>query len=588
MMRKNKINLNGVEYKKLQSIGSGGSGTVYKVESNGKYFALKLVESTDKKKNTRFMKECEFANKINNERIVKYLYYGKFKKTMKNNQEIEVLYCLMPLYECSLRKLIDKGISDDHKLKLCIQICESLEFIHNKGITHRDIKPENILISKEGNAVLADFGIAQFDDSIITTEGDRLANFTYRAPEQLTKDKNTGKYTDTYSLGLIINELFTSEVPQGNNYKRIADVNIYYSELDDIVSRMLIRNTTERLSDASIVKSEIDLIFKTAEERSQEIKESLLFAQQPSDIIKADLDRILDTACHDILLAKYLFYRATEKFDLFDSNYNMIVGYTVSDFLLNLSIQERMLNECREKFEYESNVYKRGISYTPLDFSKQEHKELYDKMVALVNEYSVNDRTYDLSGVILKYFASCEDYHAKELLRSCDTIPSECKKSLLDAPILWIFKHLKYYLKESFDKLKKSSYPIEFEISINWNRTIETFFGNDNFDLVDKYEKERQDKNFSTLNLLKKRYPDLVFDFNKEDNSAKVFFPDYVSFKKFKTESLQIAKPHYIFEGDVLDILRIKRQSENCIELHFTFFDIENVIPKLLDSKPID
>lgn len=84
------------------------------------------------------------------------------------------------------------------------------------------------------------------------------------------------------------------------------------------------------------------------------------------------------------------------------------------------------------------------------------------------------------------------------------------------------------------------------------------------------------------MKALKKKYDGLTYSFFKEDNSAKIYFSSYGAYERFKKESLAIAKPHYVFEGDVLDILRIIRQSKNRIELRFTFFDIESVVPKLL------
>lgn len=576
------IDLKGEKYRILKSIGSGGSGIVYKVEHEGSFFALKLVESNQKKKNNRFLRECAFAFETDHERIVKYLDYGKFDKLNKDGKTVEVLYCLMPLYGSSLRKILDSKVNDEYKLKLCIQICEALSFIHSKGIVHRDIKPENILISNEGNALLADFGIAHFCDSILTDSSEKVANFTYRAPEQLGKKKNTGIYTDIYALGLILNEFFTGDIPQGINYRRIADINIYYNELDDIVGRMLIQDVNERLSDANIVKAEIDLIYNIAQERLMDIKENLLYAIQPSNIKTNDLDRILEIACHDILLAKYLFYRAPERLKSFDSNYNMIIGYKVSDFLLNLSIQECMLSKCTNKFEYESAVYRKIDNISDrFDGFKLEDRKLCNEMIDLVNQYPV-DNSYDLSGMILKYFISCEVHHKKELLESCKEIHEECEKNLMDAPILWLFNHMRYYLKDSFDTMKRNSYEVEFDIEINWERTMQTYFHGQNFNLVDEYESKRQLDNLNTLTLLKIKYPQIVFDFNKEENSAKIFFPDFNSFESFKNESLLLAKPHYVFEGDVMDILRIKRQSKDCIELHLGFFDIENIIPKLL------
>jgi serine/threonine-protein kinase len=578
-----KITLKGKEYTIVDNLGSGGSGNVYKVRLDGQFFAIKIVESNQKIKNKRFLNECKFAYFTRNERIIRYYDYGS-AEIERGTEKIDILFCVMPLYQCSLRKIIknkDK-ISDERKLELSIQICEALSYIHKNGIIHRDIKPENILITDEGNAVLADFGIAHFIDSNLTKTSERLANFAYRAPEQLIKKGETGAYTDIFALGLIINEFFTGEIPQGTYYKRIADINVCYSELDDLINLMLLQDVNERISDVDIIMSEIDLILESANEEINDIKDNLLILNPPDTVKARTLVKILNMASRDIVLARFLFYRVPEKLKAYEPNYNMIVGYSASQDMINLCIQNCILDRCIRKVKYESADFDNGdFTNKALDLADVENKAVFDEMVLLLEPYKVTS-DYDLTGLILKYFVSCKDYHCRELIETCKRVPSECKKNLDDAPIIWIFYHLYYYLTESYEKMRKESFPIEHEVYINWERTENSFKNGENLSLINEHEKKRNQKNLDILKALKKKYDGLTYSFFKEDNSAKIYFSSYGAYERFKKESLAIAKPHYVFEGDVLDILRIIRQSKNRIELRFTFFDIESVVPKLL------
>lgn len=121
-----KITLKGKEYTIVDNLGSGGSGNVYKVRLDGQFFAIKIVESNQKIKNKRFLNECKFAYFTRNERIIRYYDYGS-AEIERGTEKIDILFCVMPLYQCSLRKIIknkDK-ISDERKLELSIQICET-------------------------------------------------------------------------------------------------------------------------------------------------------------------------------------------------------------------------------------------------------------------------------------------------------------------------------------------------------------------------------------------------------------------------------------------------------------------------------
>ncbi len=235
------------EYIVVEQEGSGGNGTVFHVKNGDlKDFALKIISrnNTSREKLKRFKNEINFCEKYNNENIIKVIDRGIYA-----NNAGEYSFYVMPLYKGSLRKYINPYLEISKAIDLFLKVCNGLKFAHSKGCIHRDLKPENILLSNGNECVVADFGIAHFIDSdklttIETKETSRLANFTYHAPEQI---KGEATYaTDIFALGLILNEMVTGVVPVGANYKRIADVNIDYAFLDDIVQKMISQEPTAR------------------------------------------------------------------------------------------------------------------------------------------------------------------------------------------------------------------------------------------------------------------------------------------------------------------------------------------------------
>jgi serine/threonine protein kinase len=112
-------------------------------------------------------------------------------------------------------------------------------------VKHRDLKPENVLCNgASGDLVVADFGVAEFTGELLytlveTADDKRLANFVYAAPEQKIRGSTIGYGADIFSLGLILNELFTKVVPHGTGHTTIGSVVSNFAFLDPIVSRML-------------------------------------------------------------------------------------------------------------------------------------------------------------------------------------------------------------------------------------------------------------------------------------------------------------------------------------------------------------
>ena len=145
-------------------------------------------------------------------------------------------------------------------LPIFSQVLNGVDAAHLKSVVHRDLKPQNILCDPEKNLyVVADFGIASFaeDDlyaAVETRQDERLANFQYAAPEQRTRGRDISAKADIYALGLVLNQMFTRDIPLGTQFKRIEAVEQTYSYLDGIVEEMIRQDSAQRPSIADVKK----------------------------------------------------------------------------------------------------------------------------------------------------------------------------------------------------------------------------------------------------------------------------------------------------------------------------------------------
>src|SRR5207245_8985409 len=99
-------------------------------------------------------------------------------------------------------------------LELALQVARGLAFAHDQGLVHRDVKPQNVLLNGEGEAKVTDFGIARSLDVEhgMTQTGTVLGTSNYIAPEQAS-GRPVDAQTDVYSLGIVVYEMLTGEVP---------------------------------------------------------------------------------------------------------------------------------------------------------------------------------------------------------------------------------------------------------------------------------------------------------------------------------------------------------------------------------------
>ncbi len=236
-------------YEKIEKIGEGGSGEVYKIkDESGNIYALKILNKgqQSKEKTSRFKNELYFCLKSCCPEIVSVVDFG-----VAGPEENNSFFYIMKYYVMSLRKALPSLNTPQKKLDAFKRILNGVSYAHHKNVWHRDLKPENILCSGDINEfVIADFGIAHFEEDFITeieTRPDtRLANFQYAAPEQRSKGEQVTSAADIYSLGLILNEMFTGQIPGGTDYKKVNENYPKYSYIDKLVENMIKREPTKR------------------------------------------------------------------------------------------------------------------------------------------------------------------------------------------------------------------------------------------------------------------------------------------------------------------------------------------------------
>lgn len=120
----------------------------------------------------------------------------------------------------------EKRLNVEEVVEFGVQIAETLEYAHQKGVIHRDIKPSNIIVQPDGQIKITDFGIARIEDSnasIQTQAGETMGTPSYMSPEQVLGKTVDGR-SDLFSLGVVLYELSTGRRPFGGEGKTLATV----------------------------------------------------------------------------------------------------------------------------------------------------------------------------------------------------------------------------------------------------------------------------------------------------------------------------------------------------------------------------
>ncbi|MEX0866386.1 MAG: serine/threonine-protein kinase, partial [Pirellulales bacterium] len=261
-----------MEFKRLgpyqigRQIGRGGMGTVFAAleVDTGKQAAVKVLSPALAEREgfrERFEAEIESLKQLEHPNIVKLFGYGR--------QDDYLFYAMElvdgPTLEDELRA--GRRFNWREAAQIGIMLCRALKLAHDHGIVHRDIKPANLLVTRENEVKLSDFGIARlFGNMSLTSEGGVIGTAEYMAPEQADGRRVT-HHCDLYSLGCVLYALLAGRPPfkaksmlemlHKQRYAEPESVRRFAhdapQEFDSIIMQLLAKEPSERFANALMV-----------------------------------------------------------------------------------------------------------------------------------------------------------------------------------------------------------------------------------------------------------------------------------------------------------------------------------------------
>ncbi|HEU5117564.1 MAG TPA: serine/threonine-protein kinase, partial [Isosphaeraceae bacterium] len=196
-------------------LGAGAMGVVYRAthQKTGKTAAVKVITNEPQGSNRasatdRFEREAEILQQFRHPNIVRFLAVGRYRGTsyfaMEYIQGITLEEILERREFLPWKEVVDLGV----------QLCDALQYAHQRGVVHRDLKPSNIMVTDDGRVKLTDFGIAKdLDATALTATGRTLGTAAYMAPEQIRGTPAVSHKTDLYALGCLFYQMLTGETP---------------------------------------------------------------------------------------------------------------------------------------------------------------------------------------------------------------------------------------------------------------------------------------------------------------------------------------------------------------------------------------
>ena len=267
-------------YEILSELGRGAMGVVYKAHDPqiDRLVALKTISlwgqepDEEKEFRLRFMNEAQAAGRLHHSGIVSVFDVGEDPE----NHDPFIVLEYVPGEGLSRILSREKKLPLERSLKLAAEVADALDYAHDQGVIHRDIKPANILITQDGHAKIADFGIAKLNLAHFTIPGRVLGTPAYMAPEQLSGEAVDGR-SDLFSLGVILYATVTGHSPfQGAsattvcfkvaNREPIAASALDMTlppQLDVVISRAMAKDPRERYQRGSDFADDLRILLQS-------------------------------------------------------------------------------------------------------------------------------------------------------------------------------------------------------------------------------------------------------------------------------------------------------------------------------------
>jgi serine/threonine protein kinase len=210
------------DYTIVRKLGRGATGVVYQAtDQQGRAVALKVMiaelDADGGDARERFLREATALIPLRHRNLVTTFAAGVHDDSPYVAMELLAGTTLRD------RLRMAERLSTAASLDIVIQLCDGLQFAHERGIVHRDVKPANVWLSPNGGVKLLDFGLAHIAGSNLTQVGDVLGSAGYMAPEQLAGTSVDAR-ADVFAAGVILFELLTGRPPfQGDNIAGIME-----------------------------------------------------------------------------------------------------------------------------------------------------------------------------------------------------------------------------------------------------------------------------------------------------------------------------------------------------------------------------
>jgi serine/threonine protein kinase len=210
------------DYQIVEEIGRGGFASVYRArqKSLGKEVAIKCLAPKRLQNSAeivRFRREAEAMAALTHDNIV-----GVFDYAFQDGN----FYIVMEYVEgMAFSDALERSAPRDCSLFILEKVAEALRYAHGEKIIHRDIKPANILLGRNGQVKLADFGLAMFSSNIEfhTAPGSVLGTISYMAPEALASPGDVDARIDVFALGCILYRVLAGKLPfEGSSFGDIS------------------------------------------------------------------------------------------------------------------------------------------------------------------------------------------------------------------------------------------------------------------------------------------------------------------------------------------------------------------------------
>ena len=252
------------KWKVLGLLGRGGMGAVYHLHQPDldREVAVKLlpIEScNDERQVARFQREARTLAKLKHPGIVALHEAGITPAG-------HFFFVMEHVDGQPLSALIARGrISVASAIEIVREVCDALAYAHGQGVVHRDIKPSNILIDAAGHAKVADFGLAHLDQTetegalSLSRTGMFVGTAAYTAPEQARDSTRVDHRADLYSLGVLLYEMLTGDLPRGTFQPPSRKVGSD-SRLDSVVQKALQERPEDRYQAASDLKNDVSAV----------------------------------------------------------------------------------------------------------------------------------------------------------------------------------------------------------------------------------------------------------------------------------------------------------------------------------------